>query len=147
MLGLELLSPDLVTRLRHASSARQRAASLVAAEFAISHAQVEHRLVAKALEKVRTTGILTDEENAEVEVLAARLDEEYFELQEAAEQGIASADEYLRMFAKARAVTALSFAGNEDAFRAATESIYEAAATIRGDDKGELFALLESVLA
>jgi hypothetical protein len=45
------------------------------------------------------------------------------------------------VFAKARAVAALAFAGNEDSFRGATESIYEAAATIGSDDKGELFGL------
>jgi hypothetical protein len=146
MIGLELLSGDLVDKLRRASTAKQRAASLVASEFAISHSRVEHPLVLKALEKVRRTGVLTPKEKTEVDKLAAQLDEEYFDLQEAAEQGRGSEEEYLRMFAKARAVAAVSFAGNEDAFQGAAESIYEAAATIIGENKGDLFALVESVL-
>ena len=39
---------------------------------------------------------------------------------------------------------ALSFAGGEDPFEAATEAIYEAAATV--DDKRELVAIIESML-
>jgi hypothetical protein len=147
MIGLEILSRDLVAKLRGASVAQLRAASLAASEFAIFCAQVDHPLVEKALAKVRTTGVLTPKERTEIDALTRQLDEEYFDLQEAAEEeGRASIEDYLRVFSKARAVAALSFAGNDDAFRGATESIYEAAATIRGDDKWELFALVESVL-
>ena len=83
---------------------------------------------------------------AEIDALAAQLDEEYLDLQEAAEDGRASIEDYLRVFAKARAVAALSLAGNENSLQAATEAIYEAAATIRDTDKGELFVLVESAL-
>jgi hypothetical protein len=146
MIGLEILSRDLVAELQRVSSAKQRAASLAASEFAISHAQVEHPLVDKALGKLRTMGVFTPQEKAQIDALTAQLDEEYFSLQEAAEEGRASAEDYLRVFAKARAVAALAFAGNEDSFRGATESIYEAAATIGSDNKGELFGLVKSVL-
>ena len=57
-------------------------------------------------------------------------------MHEAAEQGRASIDDYMRAFGQARAVAALCFTGGEDANRAASEAIYEAAATT--DDKAEL---------
>ena len=50
------------------------------------------------------------------------------------------------MFAKARAVTALSNAGDEDAYKAAGESIYEAAFIILDDNKQELLTLVEAAL-
>jgi hypothetical protein len=144
MTRLETLSPDLAGKLRRASAAKQRAASLAASAFAISRAKAEHPLVEKALKKVRAAGVFTPKEKAELDALAAQLDEEYFALQEAAEEGRASTEDYIRMFGQARAVAALSFAGGEDAFQSATEAIYEAAATT--DDKEELFARILSAL-
>jgi hypothetical protein len=146
MIGLELLSGTLVDKLRLASAPKQGAASLAACEFAIAHAHVEHPLVEMPLHKVRATGLLPPKEKAWIDALTTRLDVEYLDLQEAAEEGKASTEEYLQVFAKARAIVALSFAGNEDPFMGATESIYEAGATIRCDDKGDLFAAVESAL-
>jgi hypothetical protein len=88
--------------------------------------------------------VLTPKEKSDLDALAAQLDAEYFALQEAIEEGRASTNDYMRPFGQARAVAALSFAGREDAFQAATEAIYEAAATT--DDKEELFAHILSVL-
>jgi hypothetical protein len=45
-----------------------------------------------------------------------------------------------------QAVTALSNAGDEDAYKAAGESIYEAAFTIQDENKQELLALVEAGL-
>ena len=146
MIGLELLSPDLVAKLRLASPDKQRAAALVSCEFAISHARVEHPLVEEALRELHVGTVLIPQRKAKIDALASQIDEEYFDLQEAAQEGRASKEEYLQMFAKARAVAALSFACTEDAFQAATEAIYEAAATIGDTNKRELFALVESAL-
>jgi hypothetical protein len=141
---LETLLPDLAGTLQRASATKPRAASLAALEFVIARAKVEHPLVQKALEKVRAAGVLTPKDKAELNALAAQLDEDYFALQEAAEEGRASTEDYMRLFGQARAVAALSFAGGEDALQAATEAIYEAAATT--DDKEELTALIQSAL-
>ena len=81
---------------------------------------------------------MSTDQKATLDGLAGRLDDEYFELQEAAEDGKATADDYMRPFGQARAVSALSFAANRDAFEAATEAIYEAATAT--DDKDELIA-------
>ncbi|MES2793024.1 MAG: hypothetical protein V4719_25655 [Planctomycetota bacterium] len=144
MVRLEALFPDLVDKLRCASDTKQRKAGLAASEFAISHVAFEHTLVKRILEKVRATGILTPKEKAEIDGLAEKFDDEYFAMQDAAEKEQSSSDDYMRSFGKARAVAALSFAGNENAFEAATEAIYEAAATTI--DQEELFALIQSVL-
>lgn len=144
MTRLESLSPDLGDKLQRASAVKQRAASLAACEFAISHAKVEHAIVEKALEKVRRAGVLAPQERDELVALAEQLDEEYFNLQEAAEEGRASTEDYMRLFGQARAVAALSFAGGEDALQAATEAIYEAAATT--EDKEGLAIVIESAL-
>lgn len=144
MTRLETLSPDLAAKMQRASAIKQRAASLAACEFAISRAKVEHPLVEKALKKMRATGVLAPKEKAELDALAAQLDEEYFALQEAAEEGQARTEDYMRVFGQARAVAALSFAGGDDASQSAAEAIYEAAATT--DDKEELSIHILSVL-
>jgi hypothetical protein len=143
MTRLETLSPDVAGKLQRASVANQRAAALAACEFAIARTGIEHPLVEKALKKVRAAGVLTRKEKAELDTLVAQLDEEYFALQEAAEEGRASTEDYVKVFGQARAVAALSFATGEDAFQAATEAIYEAAATT--DDKEELSSRILSM--
>jgi hypothetical protein len=144
MTRLEALSPDLARRLQEASASKQRAAGLAAAEFALAHAGVRHPLVESALAKVRSAGALAPKDKAQLDTLAAQLDEEYFALQQAAERGQSGSEEYMRVFGQARAVSALAFAGREDALQAATEAIYEAAATT--DDKKEFFAVVQSAL-
>lgn len=141
---LETLLPDLAGKMRRASTTKQRAASLAASEFAIDRAKIGHPLVVNALGKMRATGILTPKDRAELDALAAQLDEEYFALQEAAEAGQAGIEDYMRPFRQARAVAALAFAGGEDALQAAEEAIYEAAATT--DDKEDLAASVQSAL-
>jgi hypothetical protein len=144
MCRLEALWAHLAAKIERSSVAKQRAASLAACEFAISHAKVEHPLVQQALQKLRAGGVFSLKEKADLDALIVQLDDEYFGLQEAAEEGRANTADYLRLFGQARAVAALAFAGGEDAFQAATESIYEAVATT--DNKDELSMHILSVL-
>jgi hypothetical protein len=144
MTRLDCVLPDLAAKLQASLPPKQRAAALVACEFAIAHAQVQHPLVQSTLDKLRATGVLSVNERRDLDALTVRLDNEYFDLQEAAEQGKASREDYLRAFEKARAVAALSYAGRENSLEAANEAICEAAATV--DDRRRLVALLEAVL-
>lgn len=144
MTRLETLSPQLTNKLRLASTAKLRAASLAASEFAVFHATIEHPVVERTLENVRRSRILTPMERAEVDALAEKLEEEYFTLLEAAENGQVAVSDRVRLFTQARAVAALSFAGAESTFEAASEAIYEASATT--DDHGELLAIIEAAL-
>jgi hypothetical protein len=77
-----------------------------------------------------------------LDALAAGLDDEYFGLQEAAEEGRATVDDYMRPFGQARAVAALSFATDPDASEAADEAIYEAAHAT-ADKEGLVAAVLK----
>ena len=142
---LESLSSDLAGKLRRASTAKQRAACLAACELAVAKAKFEHPLVDEALQKLHAGESFPAEMKAKIDALALQLDEEYFKLQEAADVGGGTFADYLRIFVKARAIAALSFAGNEDTAKEASDAIYEAAAAV-GDDKRELFALIESIL-
>ncbi|MEX0677020.1 MAG: hypothetical protein WD063_08095 [Pirellulales bacterium] len=141
---LETLAPELVQRLSQASPAKQRAAAIAASEFAIEKAHIQHAAVDEACESLRTAGGISAAQQAEVEALMSILDNEYFDLQEAAEEGRATTEDYLRKFAQARAVSALLFAAKDDPFEASTEAVYEAAAAF--DDKRPLFLVIESVL-
>jgi hypothetical protein len=141
---LETLAPDLAERLRRASPDKQRAAALAACQFAIAKANVPHAGIEEACKGLRSGAGLSAAQQSEIEALAASLDNEYFDLQEAAEEGRATTEDYLRKFAQARAVSAVLFASKSDPLEASTEAVYEAAAA--AEDKGALFSAVESVL-
>jgi hypothetical protein len=143
---LETLSLDLAAELRRATPAKQRAAVLAACDFAISRAGVEEPDAKTMLCQLQAGKEIRPQQRKQIDALVSDLDDEYFHLQEAAEQGQASEQAYLRQFAKARAVAALSFACNEDSYEAATEGIYEAAISVIVEDKSELLAVVEAVL-
>jgi hypothetical protein len=146
MSGLALLSQELDTKLHSAASAKQRAASLVACQFALAKVSIEAPVVASALAELQAGRVFSSGMKAQLASLAEQLDEQYFDLKDAAEAGSADPKQWQDMFAKARAVTALSNAGDEDAYKAAGESIYEASFTMLDDNKQELLALVAAVL-
>lgn len=135
---------DLVDKLQKASEKQQREASLVACRFGLLKAELEAPFVDAALETIRSGQSLSIEQKAKLKEYAAQLDETYFQLQAASDEGRVSRIEYLKTFAQARAVSALIFAGDGDALKAAAEAIYEAAAT--GEDPVELISQIEAVL-
>jgi len=93
---------------------------------------------------LRAAGFIDPVQIAELDAYIARLDDEYFDLQEATDDGTAGAQDYLPVFCQARAVAALSFAGRQDALQGAMDAVYEAAATT--DNKDELTAVIRSAL-
>jgi len=141
---LETLAPKLVQRLRRASPPKQRAAALAACEFAIKKAHLRCACVERALNILRSGGGLSASHQSELEALMSNLDNEYFELQDAAEQGRTTSENYLQKFVQARADSALLFASKDDSFEASSEATHEAAATV--NDKLPLFSVVESVL-
>jgi hypothetical protein len=144
MSRLETISNSLVNALRHASENRQRTACLAACEFAVAKTGVSSSAVEQALQLLRASQPIPAELKQDLDALTQRLDEEYFDLQEATEDGNASEEEWKRAFSQARAVSALAFAAGEDAFDAATEAIYEATATV--DENEELLAIVLKAL-
>ena len=141
---LEALSSDIAAKWRHASEEKQRAASLLATEHAIAKSGVKNPLVDQSLRQLRAGHLFSPQEKSQIDILAMQLDEQYFNLQEAAEFGEIPNVEYLKVFAKARAVSALLFAGSGGS-DATADSIYEAAAAA-GEDNSYLLSLVESSL-
>jgi len=88
---------------------------------------------------------LSQERIAELNELAIQFDDKYFDIQDKAEDNVALQTESLRLFSQARAVSALSFAGGEDALVAAMESVYEASMAF--DDNSKFFATVEDSLS
>ena len=144
MSRLATLSHDLVTKLHGASAVMQRRACIAACELVIDDALLQHPLVSKLFRQLRAGHVFSPQEQKDIDEFVAQSDENYFSLREAAETGEVATGDYLRAFAKARALSALSFAGSNKP-DAASESIYEAAAAI-GDDKTELFLRIEAAL-
>lgn len=144
MTRLESVSSELVQRLSQSAPAKQRAASLAASKFAASKTHLDHVAVKDALTTLQKDERLSAQQRASLDGLVAKLDDEYFQLQEAAEEGQASAGDYLRPFGQARAVAAILFADSDDPFEAATEAIYEASATTDAVD--DLFGIVEAAI-
>jgi hypothetical protein len=138
---LELLSSSLAGRLRLASLEKQRAASVVACEFAVTAAAIDEPLASDALRRLRAGELMTEQKKAELAAKAALLDSQYLDLQDEVDAGKANAVDGQRAFAVARAWSALSLASS-DSPSAFSEAIYEAAAAM-GDEKTRLFATLE----
>jgi hypothetical protein len=133
-------------KLRRASPDKQRAASLAACQFALTNAPVKAPIVATALAELRAGGVFPLRSKIELQTLAEQLDEQYFELKDAAEAGTADPRQWQQTFAMARAVMAICNAGDEDPYKAAGESIYEAAFVTGDDNKSAFLALIGGTL-
>lgn len=144
MTRLQTCLPELARKLRQVSQAKQRAASLAACQFAVCRAGVKNSAVDETLETMRSGGTLPLKKRGEIEALAAELDDKYLDLQEAAEEGRAKRGDYMRLFAQARAVSAVLLALKDDPFEAAAEAIYEAVESI--DEPDELLSMIDAVL-
>ncbi|MES2788383.1 MAG: hypothetical protein V4719_02095 [Planctomycetota bacterium] len=133
-----------MTALRRAQESRQRAACLAACEFAVATTGISSSAVVQALQLLRVSQPISAGLKHDLGTLMQRLDEEYFDLKEAAEERNASESEWKRVFSQARAASALAFASNENAFEAATEAIYEATTAV--DDREELVGIILNAL-
>ncbi len=144
MTRLSSLSSQLAERLRQSTPVKQRAAATAAIRFALRNASSKHAAIEDALSAVELGRTLSDPQRLVLSALVAALDEDYFRLHVAAEEGGTSADDYLRAFAKARAANAVLHAGGVDPLEASSQAIYEAAATT--DDWSELQQIIEAIL-
>lgn len=124
--SVDLIDRELSERLAHASTEQLRAAALVAVRFALAYADVNDIRITEALAELEQ-GLHTSESVIRsVQNLVTSLDDVQFDLHERVENGHADREEYSRAFRRARAADAVSQALNPDAFKAATEAIYEA---------------------
>lgn len=130
MMRLEQVAKTVADQLKISSVEQLRAASLVACKLALRISHVDNQKVLEALNVFQQEGKLSTEAQSFLKILAEQLDESYFELQEKAENDPKKVTAYLRVFAQARAVSALSYAGIDDPLTGAMEAIYEALATV-----------------
>jgi hypothetical protein len=145
MMRLETVAKDLTAKLKAASSEQQRMAGLLACRLALQAAPMDYPVVLETLDQLQQYGVLPPQRIAELGNLAAQLDEKYFELQDNAEGDADLQAESLRLFSQARTVSALSFAGGDDALVAAMEAVYEASAT--DNDGSKIFKAVLSILS
>jgi hypothetical protein len=138
---LETLSREFAERLEHLAPDEQRAVAAAACEFALGRTRVSDPAVDSGLHALRSGQAVALEDRNRIRSLLDRLDDKYFELQEAAEDGREAADCYEDVFAQARAMAALYYALDGDPLTAASEAVYEAAIAV--GNAGELFAAID----
>lgn len=150
MSRLESVAAGVAYRLREATPTVQREVSFAACEFAVRESMIDDQVALRALAKLRESRDLDQASVQRLGHLLSRLDDEYFDLQEAAdadeseEENTVGPSEYLRVFAKARAVSALLAAFEQDPSDAAAEAVYEA--SVVTDDPQKLFRQIEMIL-
>lgn len=135
--------------LEQADSARLRQACVLSCEFAVALNEPFESLVVDALETLRQRQLYRSGVADQLNDLMNRLDDKYFNLKERAEEAGPHQEkltkQYDEYFRKARTVAALRYAADQNPFEAATETIYEAAAS--APDNGILFDSLRKLLA
>ena len=141
---LESLSPSFAEKLALASIAQRKAVVLAACELAVKEARLDSADVHTALAVMREGRATTAAQVTMIATLAEHLDEQYFALQEAADDGRASANDYLGPFSQARAASAIVYAFKDSSLDADMEAIYEATAAT--DMPKETARMLESLL-
>jgi hypothetical protein len=146
MTRFESRFPELAAELQRAPIAKQRATCLAACEYAIAQTKIEHPLVMEALRKMRVGEVLSDKHERGLEELVEQLDNEYFDLAEAFDEGRASRSDYQKPFAKARAVASVLYACDPNPYNAASEAIYEADAITDQDDPSVLVPMIKAIL-
>lgn len=142
---LALVAADLAQQVEGAGLSRCRAAAIAAARFAVAHSGLEDKRASEALEAAVDGRFGDTPERTAIDELVATLDERQWDLQDRVEAGEASDEEQLVAFRRARAASAVSFAGESDARVAAAEALYEASFVV--DDPGELWTTVGPLLS
>ncbi len=141
---LELVAPDLSAQLRESDDASRRAAALAACHLALSRNHLAEPLVGEALAALEAGSGGGSQLKESLWRVVEKFDTDYFDLQDAADEGKATEPEYVAAFRKARAANALHCALSRSSFEAATESIYEANAAV--EDLDALRAVIQDAL-
>jgi hypothetical protein len=122
---LAVVAPELAEHLQLAEASSLRSAAVAAASCAVASAGITDPNVHHALDLARR-GSLDGALRSQLRDLAEQLDERYWSLQKAYEDGSASEADYMKAFSDARAVSSVGFALDPDPLTAALEATYEA---------------------
>jgi hypothetical protein len=139
-LRLDSVSPSLAAAYRRADNNERRCATLAACCVAVAQAGLAGSEVDAALAHLRQGGSDRSDVRERLDHLAARLDEQYFDLSEGHEATTLSV---LIMFRKARAAAAIAFALSPNSEQL-HEAIYEAIAA--SSDQTETIRAAETAL-
>jgi hypothetical protein len=145
MSRLRLVSADLAATVAAATDAQQRRAILAAARLAAARTHLSDPRADQAMSALADGVTGSPEERGAVKRLTEELDNVAFDLHDQMDTGEATQEQYDEAFFKARAASALDYAFEEDAARAASESLYEAYHAI--DDLPALQEVVEKALA
>jgi hypothetical protein len=116
----------LKARMARATPQVQRQVLVTACEFAATQSGLDHPLAQEALAAVREGRRLPSGQREQLNVLAEELDSRYTELQEAAEAGQATDEDWQAVFRKCIALRSLWGATSDDPVRDAGDVVYEA---------------------
>lgn len=144
MIRLETTQKRIVQLLKIADESRCRAAAAIACRFALREAPVPDPAVQQGLARISAGEPSTAQEGSELASIVARLDDEYFALQQRQEDDPRLEKAMLAAFSRARAASAVQFAGAGDAFVAAAEGIYEASCALE-DSAGMFDAVIREL--
>lgn len=125
------MSVDLMTRLRRASPSQRKAAALAACVYAVEYAQVHDRVVLSVLSvlgELNSGRYVSAPEIERVKILTEQADEEYLDLHDASDSS--EDNGYLAAFSRARALSALLFALEEESLHSSSEAICEAISAV-----------------
>jgi hypothetical protein len=142
MIRLSTIAPDLTTRLQRVSVADLRRVTAEVVDAALRATELHDQSLDAAVRALRAGRYGDGLERERVKDLEVQLDETAWDLQDRADAGDASQDDYLAAFRRARAAAALWFALDDDALQAALEAVYEARAAT---DDNEVRRVLSSL--
>jgi len=112
-----------------------------ACEVALAQSGLDHPVASEALEALREGKVLSPERRGQVRRLVAELDARHFELQDLAQAGNVTDEDWKAYFQKARAASALWFATSDNPVESAQQTLYDAwLATDCGSDVPDLLA-------
>lgn len=125
-LSIALLDPDLANHLRKSSSSDLRRVARSIAHLVVDSTFLEEPVVTRALDVLDNDSIASEELRNQLWSKVEALDEIQWSLHDAADEGLASMDDYSMAFSKARAANAVFCALASDPLEAASDCLYEA---------------------
>ena len=137
--GLMQISPDLVDRLRRSTDETRHQIVERACRLAMQRAGVTAPELNEALDAIRQRRFGVSSLRINIDALEQQLDEVAWDIQDRIVSGDTSEAEYLRAFAKARAVAAIGLA-LDGTLSASFDSLYEAYYAI--DNRDEYMAVV-----
>ena len=139
---LETIAPDFAKNLLKADPAQLRAVIRLACREIISILdEINDDDVIRAKNEVLKNDILSEDLRKKIDDLADSLDQKYLSLYE---KNPKDEPAYMPFFTKARALSAISSAGEGNSYACAADAIYEVSSALM--DRASLFERLSTVL-